>query len=394
MDSHLIVLNIRPKLAQLDIDFIKMSRSHSENDELINAKAPIAFDLFAGAGGMSLGAQYAGVQVLEAVDIDKKSCLTYALNHPNTRVRNLDISEYCPTLPKELRGTRELVIFGGPPCQGFSTSNQQTRSKSNPKNWLFTHYMRLAQNLRPDWIILENVKGLIETEGGFFFDRIHRSLRGSGYKVDAWVLNSVDFGVPQRRARLFIVGHLHGRPPSQPTPKQISVTVRDAIGDLPTLENGASIDELPYSCPPHSSYSRSLRGRRRICTGHLVTASNDVVISRYATIPPGGNWKSIPFDLLGNYRDASRCHTRIYHRLSEDCAAPVIGNFRKNMLIHPTQHRGLSVREAARLQSFPDQYVFCGSIGFQQQQVGNAVPPLLAQAVFESIFGEKGGNNE
>lgn len=367
-----------------------MSKPQSVTERLTDTKSPVALDLFAGAGGMSLGATRAGVRVLEAVEIDSKSCLTYAMNHPSTVVHNIDVAAYRPTLARELRRDCELVIFGGPPCQGFSTSNQQTRSKSNPKNWLFLNYMRLARDLRPDWIIIENVKGLIETEGGFFFDRIRRSLRSNGYKVDAWVLNAVDFGVPQRRSRLFIIGYLHGRPPSQPTGDQVPITVGDAISDLPILENGASIDQMPYSCPARSTYSKALRGQRRTCTGHLVTSSNETVIGRYNLIPPGGNWKSIPPDLLGNYRDASRCHTRIYHRLSGDSAAPVIGNFRKNMLIHPTQHRGLSVREAARLQSFPDEYIFNGSIGFQQQQVGNAVPPLLAKAVFERIFAKNG----
>lgn len=335
---------------------------------------------------MSLGAISAGVRVLEAVEIETNACRTYALNHPQTKVTNFDIRNYVPQIPANLRRSNALMLFGGPPCQGFSTSNQKTRTRNNPDNWLFQHYLRLAKLVQPDWIIIENVKGLIETEGGFFFQNIQRSLRAMGYKVEPWVLNSVDFGVPQRRTRLFIVACLNGCPPTAPTSVLAKVTVGQAIGDLPSLMNGASLDRLEYRTEADSHYSKSMRGRGSWCTNNIVTASNPVVIERYKNIPSGGNWKNIPSELLQNYQDATRCHTRIYHRLDADEPAPVIGNFRKNMLIHPTQHRGLSVREAARLQSFPDKYRFTGSIGFQQQQVGNAVPPLLARAVFKNLL--------
>lgn len=345
----------------------------------------IAIDLFAGAGGMSLGATRCGVDVLEAIDLDVNCCRTYAQNHPKTRVLNLDISLYKPTLrPSESRG-KQLMLFGGPPCQGFSTSNQQTRNILNPLNWLFKEYFRLAKLINPNWIVIENVKGLIETEGGYFYDRIQRSLRSLGYKVEPWVLNASDFGIPQRRTRLFIVACLDGRPPPQPKGNSESVTVEQAIGDLPLLENGANVDRLQYRCDPKSDFAKRMRGRHKSSTGHLVTSSNQLVIERYKNIPPGGNWKSIPPAMLANYQDPSRCHTRIYHRLGASDPAPVIGNFRKNMLIHPIQNRGLSVREAARLQSFPDKYLFTGTIGFQQQQVGNAVPPLLSEAVFRAL---------
>jgi DNA (cytosine-5)-methyltransferase 1 len=131
-----------------------------------------------------------------------------------------------------------------------------------------------------------------------------------------------------------------------------------------------------------------MRGGLNICSNNLVTGNAPHIIDRYKFIPPGGNWEDIPKHLMSNYADVQRCHTGIYRRLRDDEPSIVIGNFRKNMLIHPSKHRGLSVREAARLQSFPDSFRFYGSIGFQQQQVGNAVPPMLAKAVFSQILSE------
>jgi DNA (cytosine-5)-methyltransferase 1 len=129
-----------------------------------------------------------------------------------------------------------------------------------------------------------------------------------------------------------------------------------------------------------------MRGKLKLCSGHIVTQNKDYIIDRYKYIKQGENWKSIPDDLMDNYTNSSRCHSGIYHRLCDNEPSVVIGNYRKNMLIHPWENRGLSVREAARLQSFPDWYQFCGGIGYQQQQVGNAVPPLLAKEVFKSIL--------
>jgi len=172
---------------------------------------------------------------------------------------------------------------------------------------------------------------------------------------------------------------------------QPQLTVRDAIEDLPQLENGALADVLPYGreetqLTGYQSRMRKGTSGARSVSGNLVTRNAKYIVERYHHIPQGGNWENIPEELLANYADFTRCHTGIYHRLSWDQPAKVIGNFRKNMLIHPEQHRGLSVREAARLQSFPDEHVFTGSIGFQQQQVADAVPPLLAEAVATEVL--------
>ena len=195
------------------------------------------------------------------------------------------------------------------------------------------------------------------------------------------------FGVPQRRSRYFVIGYLGMNTFEFPKPSSKKpVTVKEAISDLPVLSNGASKCYLEYPSNVCYPYAKSLRSIISGCHNHLVTHNNAIVVQRYKHIPQGGNWENIPDELMVNYANKTRCHTGIYRRLIYDEPSVVICNYRKNMLLHPAQDRGLSVREAARLQSFPDDFRFLGSIGFQQQQVGNAAPPQLAKSIFSSII--------
>lgn len=345
----------------------------------------IGIDLFAGAGGMSLGAKSAGIKIALAVELDKHAAATYKANHNDIRLIVDDIRNI-QEFDVERR-EQPIVVFGGPPCQGFSTSNQRTRSLDNTNNWLFKEFVRAVKLVRPEWVVFENVKGILETEKGKFLEQITNSFVDLGYSITHRVLRASDFGIPQHRSRFFLIGSLNGCPIKLPEPKSQSlVTVLDAISDLPSLGNGAAIDWMTYKHKPLSTYAEQLRGNLERCSNHLVTRNAEKIIERFKHVPQGGNWEDIPEHLMENYKDRSRCHTGIYHRLRSDTPSVVIGNYRKNMLIHPIEHRGLSVREAARLQSFPDWFTFKGSIGFQQQQVGNAVPPLLAQAVFKEII--------
>lgn len=343
----------------------------------------IALDLFSGAGGLSLGAEQAGIKILKAVEIDFWACQTFKKNFPHVDVYEGDIRKFIPpVIPSQ-----GSIVFGGPPCQGFSTSNQRTRNKNNPENWMLSEFFRVVERANPEWVVFENVKGLLETEKGFFLTLISDRIKSLGYTCQICTLNAKDFGIPQTRTRLFVVGNRMGKkiifPKGQ---KRQEVTVKDAIWDLPDINNGASESWQPYSLREPSLYAQILRKNLTQSANHLVTRNASVIIERYKHVPQGGNWKHIPETLMSNYQDRSRCHTGIYHRLQWNKPSIVLGNFRKNMLIHPSSDRGLSVREAARLQSFPDSFEFCGSIGFQQQQVGNAVPPLLAKALFLSIL--------
>lgn len=344
----------------------------------------LGIDLFAGAGGMSLGAISAGVKVQIAVENDQYASMSYSYNHPDIEVLTEDIRNV--TLADFNKRNDQTIVFGGPPCKGFSTSNQRTRTRANPNNWLYKEFLRIIEQIKPDWVLFENVKGIQETEGGEFLECIKESLESYGYTISCGVLNASDFGVPQNRSRLFIIGSLHRIKVDLPAPTVLKpISVIEAIGDLPPLSNGASSCKMSYRPVRPSKYAKSLRGELKESHNHLVTRNADYIIKRYRYVPPGGNWEDIPVRLMRNYKDRNECHTGIYHRLHPEEPSKVIGNYRKNMVIHPYEDRGLSVREAARLQSFPDWFVFRGSIGFQQEQVGNAVPPLLAKAVFNAI---------
>ncbi|MCL2311139.1 MAG: DNA cytosine methyltransferase [Firmicutes bacterium] len=343
-------------------------------------------DLFAGAGGLSLGATLAGIDVSLAVEKDRFASETYALNHTNTITLNDDVTNIKKFPTAMMKSSKQKILFGGPPCQGFSTSNRRTRHRNNPQNWLYKEFIRMLKLWQPDWVVFENVTGIVEFESSSFVNRLISDFETAGYTCSYAILNAADFGIPQRRKRFFLVGSKAGIVVQlQNKVVQPIVTVKDAFDDLPYLVNGANRDILPYAHPAQNDYAKKLRGKMLESTGHLVSKNSDYVVERYNHIQQGDNWKAIPKELMKNYSDFSRCHTGIYQRLNEDEPSVVIGNYRKNMLVHPWVNRGLSVREAARLQSFPDDYVFKGSLGFQQQQVGNAVPPLLAEYVFRKI---------
>lgn len=344
----------------------------------------IGIELFSGAGGLALGAHWAGIKTKIAIENDFYATQTYAKNLTDTTVVIDDIKNI-----KEFKiEKKELkILFGGPPCQGYSSSNQKTRTINNPTNWLFKEFLRCTELIMPDWVVLENVKGFTELKKGIFLKKILQGLNKIGYTVNYKILNALDFGVPQKRERIFIVASLHGIAFDFPTSlNNKPVTVKEAISDLPLLSNGASEYKLNYRTKSTCEYQKLMKGKKRKVLNNSVTKNSELILRRYKYIPQGGNWKSIPGELMSNYKDHSRCHHGIYRRLSENEPSTVIGNYRKNMLIHPTQDRGLSVREAARLQSFPDWFEFTGPLISQQQHVGNAVPPLLSKAVFNKVI--------
>ena len=344
-------------------------------------------DIFSGAGGLSLGAEMAGIKVKYGIEINKYAAASFAYNNKKAEVITSDIAKINP---HDLHfGKKEIfVIMGGPPCQGFSMSNTVSRNMDNEKNLLYLEFVRFVRELKPRWFVLENVWGLTKMNDGQTLELIKESFASEGYKVKAQILWANNYGVPQKRYRCFIVGNRDGIDFQFPEPQGTNVTVWDAFADLPVLQNGQMLEELDYTMPfeQASDYAKLMRKNSSSSRQNYVSLNNELVIQRYHYIPQGGNWRDIPDFLMTNYADKSRCHSGIYKRLTADSPSVVISNYRKSMIIHPTQNRGLSVREAARLQSFPDDFIFQGPHMSIQQQIGNAVPPLLAKAVFSEII--------
>lgn len=341
-----------------------------------------AIDIFSGAGGMSIGALMAGIKVNLAIEHNKQAADTFKLNHPDTEVLCTDIRH---ATVKEL-SKKIFILFGGPPCQGFSVSNTKTRNENNTNNSLFKEFVRMVDECNPEWFVFENVEGFVTFQKGAVLKHLKEELNELGYETFNTVLLASDYGVPQNRNRFFMVGNNKGLNFSFPEAKVSKVTVKQAINDLPTLVNGDKRNELPYKKGGVSDYARIMRANSKVSKQNLVSKNQDYVIERYKYIPMGKNWKSIPLKLMQNYTSIENCHSGIYRRLHANRPSVVIANYRKNMLIHPYEDRGLSVREAARIQSFPDDFIFKGNLSHIQQQIGNAVPPLLAKAIFEQII--------
>jgi DNA (cytosine-5)-methyltransferase 1 len=354
-------------------------------EERVDNNNKIGIDIFSGAGGLSWGAENAGITIGLAVEKDPSAARTFSSNHPGVPILCNDITGINPL---EHVNERPFIVFGGPPCQGFSTSNTKTRNADNTNNKLFNEFVRFVKMLQPEWFLFENVEGITSFGNGETVKIIKECFAEIGYDTDEKILYASDYGVPQHRNRFFMVGNRVGKKFNFPEKFDYRVSVEEAIADLPDLENGDKRDELPYKNKRNeiSPYAAKMRSKSEKARQNLVSKNEQYVVERYKHIKQGQNWKAIPIELMANYANTSNCHSGIYKRLDATIPSVVISNYRKNMLIHPHQNRGLSVREAARLQSFPDHFVFEGSLMHIQQQIGNAVPPLLAEAIFKQIL--------
>lgn len=351
----------------------------------MKTKIKTGIDIFSGAGGLSLGAGNAGIKIVLAVEKDISAAKTFSKNHPDVTLLCQDIANIDP---KAYVKNTPFIVFGGPPCQGFSLSNTKTRTSENNNNKLFNEFVRFVNLLQPEWFLFENVEGITTFNNGETIKVIKKCFKDIGYDTTQKVLYASDYGVPQHRNRFFMIGNRLGKIFEFPEKHEPQVSVGEAISDLPDLLNGDKFHELPYKkgLDEISGYAKLMRLKSKVARQNLVSKNEDYVIERYKHIRQGQNWRAIPPQLMKNYTNVNNCHSGIYKRLDATTPSVVISNYRKNMLIHPFQDRGLSVREAARLQSFPDNFLFEGTLMHVQQQIGNAVPPLLAEIIFKKIL--------
>jgi DNA (cytosine-5)-methyltransferase 1 len=376
-------------------------------------------DLFCGAGGIALGFEAAGFSCLYGADADPLAMQTFAGLFPAAvadcrPIETIDATEVRAAL--RLRSGDLDVLVGGPPCQGFSI-NAPERFLSDPRNVLFRHYLRFVEELRPKCIMLENVPGMLSLGGGRVLRQIETELAKLGYRSSARVLLAAHYGVPQERWRLVLLGALGEDPPEHPAPTHYAparanftggadlifrqgaaeaaslspaVTVGDALGDLPRLEAGRGSEPSGYDRPPHSAYAKEMRADDGVLWHHVAPRLSPANLERMRHVPPGGSWRDIPQHLLpaGMRRARRSDHTKRYGRLRYDGLAGTVmtkADPHWGTVVLPDQDRALTVREAARLQSFPDCCRFAGSRTDQYRQVGNAVPPLMAEAVARRI---------
>lgn len=352
-----------------------------------------AIDLFCGAGGLSAGLEMSGFTVLAGNDLFEAAGKTFSQTHPHAKFIGGPIQELSVERLMEATGLKKgelTVLVGGPPCQAYSVYNHQ-RSMFDARATLFREYLRIVDGLRPEWIVMENVTGIYSIGGGEAVRAIKAELAGLGYAVKEKILKAEDYGVPQERRRVVFIGNRIGAPISHPEPTHGPdripyVTIRDAIGDLPVLANGEDRGEVRYATAATSDFQRALRGNAVTVSNHAAPRLGGVNVERLAHIPPGGSWRDIPFDLLptGMKRAKRSDHTKRYGRMTWEglsCTILTKCDIHWGAYIHPEQDRAISVREAARIQSFPDTFDFVGSKTEQYVQVGNAVPPLLGKAI-------------
>ncbi len=343
-----------------------------------------AIDLFAGCGGLSKGFIDAGFNVIVGVDNDQAALNTFELNHNGAIGLNADLSkqETFDEIKRLAKGRNIDVVIAGPPCQGFSVTGP--RNFDDPRNKLYLAVIEIVRQYKPKGFIIENVPGMATMYKGQVKDEILKRFRKMGYNIECKILLAADYGVPQMRKRLIFMGVRKDiGEPVFPDPIRDSsnyVSCRDAIGDLPSRENEYGEEKDSYTQEPYTEYQKMMRGKCNILYNHVSTAHKQFVKDTIALVPEGGNYKDLPKGW-----GESRTFHMAWTRLDGNSPARTVDTGHRN-LFHYEYNRVPTVRESARIQSFPDDFVFTGSKTQQNRQVGNAVPPLLGYALGKELL--------
>ena len=365
-------------------------------------------DLFAGCGGLSTGFEMAGFEIPLAVEKDAWASETYKKNHPNTFVVTEDITQIHNLDELLDSSTIEIDgIVGGPPCQGFSLSGN--RDPKDPRNSLFMEFVRFVKHYNPKFFVMENVTGLLSMktkDKRWVKDVIREEFEQAGYNLEVFTLNAAEFGVPQSRIRVFFIGLRNDIPFDKDLiePKGFSfgddqITIEQAIMDLPQIKACEGAEELDYNTDPQNEYQKYIRNGSTKVYNHISMRHTQRLIERFEQIGFGQSVADVAKEHQQRQRgDATKVSGKVYSqnnmRPYPDKPSPTIPASFQSNFVHPYINRNYTAREGARLQSFPDTYIFCGKRTTmsweknlsQYQQIGNAVPPLLAKGIAETII--------
>lgn len=374
-------------------------------------------DLFAGAGGLTLGFKRAGFHSIGAVEIDRFASETFHLNFPEIPLYHRDIHSFCnDEILEKFQGVN--IIIGGPPCQGFSVAGPSQYGLIDERNTLIMEFFHFIDVLQPEVCILENVKGILSGKmdaNTKALSKYMSELMKIGYNSNYYILQTANFGVPQHRERVIVV--------SSKNPNLIPIGIRgefqskkkwvkvaDAFGDLPIIQAGEGVDEMvPYLAEPQTEYQKWLREGSEGVTNHTAMKHTKRLIARFEHIPQGGSLKDVAAEYGQRVRggttlDVNKRYKTNNQRLNPSDVSPAVTASFQSSFVHPYLNRNLTAREGARLQSFPDSFVFCGprtlmskkllirehredEIGLSQyNQIGNSVPPRMAEAIGKSVM--------
>jgi len=345
-------------------------------------------DLFCGCGGMSWGLSKKGFNIVAGFDIWEPALRTYQYNHKNAKAINLDIADVDPL---EILGSMGIepesidVIIGGPPCQGFSKNTPASgRFFEDPRNQLYKAYLRFVKEIAPKVVIIENVAEIYNAFDGVVRNEIINTLEEWGYKVSVEIIDMSNYGIPQKRRRCFFFAARKGFP-AFPKKSEEILSGWDAISDLPVVNQGEGYDGMPYSYDAANEYQRHMRKDSSLLFNHVANVMSPIQTARIASIGPGEGLKDMPKELQvkGGYSGA-------YGRLDYTSVAPTITRWvfhiGSGRFSHPREVRSLTMREAARIQSFSDDFHFVGSRNEQAGQIGNAVPPYFMEQLADNII--------
>lgn len=331
-------------------------------------------DLFCGIGGLSLGFENAGFEVVAAVDMWEDAIKTYNHNRKDKVAQTIPVEQFNDDiLPNIVKKEKIAGIIGGPPCQGFSTVGK--RDINDDRNKLYLEFYKAVKIANPDFFVIENVKGMLTLNKGAFVEDIMKRFgeNGLGYTISKQLVNAANYGVPQNRYRVFFVG-IKGHKYIFPTANEIVLSAKDGISDLVGSDNNH------YAIEPQNDFQRKMRGSQKKPMNQDYTEHSEQTISIISQIPDGGNIKCLPQEYW-----QIRKYNKAFERMSSRRPSNTIDTGHRNYF-HYLEPRIPTVRESARIQSFPDDFEILGTRGSQYKQVGNAVPPLLSQAIAEQII--------